>query len=148
MTDVLMPRLSDTMAEGVVSQWLKKEGDPVRKGDVLAEIETDKATMELEAYDEGIIERLLVPEGAASPSPSSGTALTPPQVRCHHLPTCRRIPRRRLRGLRLGRSQVRRRTCPRSCGHLRSPVRPPAATALTSLASRAPGRAAGSFAPM
>ena len=67
MADVLMPRLSDTMAEGVLSQWLKKEGDPVRKGDVLAEIETDKATMELEAYDEGVLERLLVPEGATVP---------------------------------------------------------------------------------
>ncbi|MGH3068098.1 MAG: biotin/lipoyl-containing protein, partial [Streptosporangiaceae bacterium] len=67
MADVLMPRLSDTMAEGVLSQWLKKEGDPVRKGDVLAEIETDKATMELEAYDEGVLEKLLVPEGATVP---------------------------------------------------------------------------------
>ena len=67
MADVLMPRLSDTMAEGVLSQWLKKQGDPVRKGDVLAEIETDKATMELEAYDEGVLERLLVPEGATVP---------------------------------------------------------------------------------
>lgn len=67
MADVLMPRLSDTMEEGVLSQWLKQEGDPVRKGDVLAEIETDKATMELEAYDEGVLERLLVPEGATVP---------------------------------------------------------------------------------
>ena len=67
MADVLMPRLSDTMAEGVLSHWLKKQGDPVRKGDVLAEIETDKATMELEAYDDGILERLLVPDGATVP---------------------------------------------------------------------------------
>jgi len=67
MADVLMPRLSDTMAEGVLSHWRKKQGDPVRKGDVLAEIETDKATMELEAYDEGVLERLLVPEGATVP---------------------------------------------------------------------------------
>ena len=67
MADVIMPRLSDTMEEGVLSQWLKQEGDPVRKGDVLAEIETDKATMELEAYDEGVLEQLLVPEGATVP---------------------------------------------------------------------------------
>lgn len=67
MPEVFMPRLSDTMEEGVVSQWLKAEGDEVRKGDVLGEIETDKATMELEAYDEGILERLLVPEGATVP---------------------------------------------------------------------------------
>ena len=67
MPDVLMPRLSDTMEEGVLSRWLKKEGDAVQKGDVLAEIETDKATMELEAYDEGVLERLLVAEGATVP---------------------------------------------------------------------------------
>ena len=67
MPDVLMPRLSDTMEEGVLSLWLKHEGDPVRKGDVLAEIETDKATMELEAYDDGVLERLLVKEGATVP---------------------------------------------------------------------------------
>ena len=67
MTDVLMPRLSDTMEEGVLSTWRKHEGDPVHKGDVLAEIDTDKATMELEAYDEGILARLLVDEGATVP---------------------------------------------------------------------------------
>lgn len=67
MTDVLMPRLSDTMEEGVLSTWRKHEGDPVHKGDVLAEIDTDKATMELEAYDEGVLSRLLVDEGATVP---------------------------------------------------------------------------------
>ena len=63
MSDVLMPRLSDTMEEGVLSLWLKHEGDAVRKGDTLAEIETDKATMELEAYEDGVLEQVLVPEG-------------------------------------------------------------------------------------
>ena len=67
MPDVVMPRLSDTMEEGVLSQWLKAEGDHIHRGDVLAEIETDKATMDLEAYDEGVLERLLVPEGATVP---------------------------------------------------------------------------------
>jgi pyruvate dehydrogenase E2 component (dihydrolipoamide acetyltransferase) len=67
MADVFMPRLSDTMEEGVLSQWLKKEGDAVAKGDVLAEVETDKAMMELEAYDEGVLTRLLVAEGATVP---------------------------------------------------------------------------------
>ncbi|HXT46808.1 MAG TPA: dihydrolipoamide acetyltransferase family protein [Pseudonocardiaceae bacterium] len=67
MPEVLMPRLSDTMQEGVLSQWRKHEGDPVHQGDVLAEIETDKATMELEAYDEGTLSRLLVEEGATIP---------------------------------------------------------------------------------
>ncbi|TVT16914.1 dihydrolipoamide acetyltransferase, partial [Amycolatopsis rhizosphaerae] len=67
MTDVLMPRLSDTMEEGVLSAWRKHEGDPVHRGDVLAEIETDKAAMELEAYDEGVLIRLLVGEGTTVP---------------------------------------------------------------------------------
>ncbi|QCB99080.1 2-oxo acid dehydrogenase subunit E2 [Arthrobacter sp. PAMC25564] len=58
-----MPRLSDTMEEGVVSRWLMKVGDRVHKGDVLAEIDTDKTTMDLEAYEEGVLEQLLVPEG-------------------------------------------------------------------------------------
>jgi pyruvate dehydrogenase E2 component (dihydrolipoamide acetyltransferase) len=67
MPDVLMPRLSDTMTEGVLSQWLRDEGEPVHRGDVLAEIETDKATMELEAYDEGVLERHLVAPGMTVP---------------------------------------------------------------------------------
>ncbi|PYI64472.1 dihydrolipoamide acetyltransferase [Arthrobacter livingstonensis] len=58
-----MPRLSDTMEEGVLSRWLKKEGDAVRQGDVIGEIDTDKATMELESFDDGILEKLLVEEG-------------------------------------------------------------------------------------
>ncbi len=64
MPEVIMPRLSDTMEEGVLSRWLKKEGDAVRQGDVIGEIDTDKATMELESFDDGILEKLLVPEGA------------------------------------------------------------------------------------
>ena len=64
MAEVIkMPRLSDTMEEGVVSQWLKKVGDKVSEGDILAEIETDKATMEVETVDEGFIEKLLYKEG-------------------------------------------------------------------------------------
>jgi pyruvate dehydrogenase E2 component (dihydrolipoamide acetyltransferase) len=67
MSEVVMPRLSDTMAEGVLSRWLMNEGDTVKKGDVLAEIETDKATMDLEAFEAGVLERQLVPEGASVP---------------------------------------------------------------------------------
>ncbi len=67
MADVLMPRLSDTMEQGVLSQWVKHEGDQVRKGDVLAVIETDKAAMDMEAYDEGVLTRILVEEGASVP---------------------------------------------------------------------------------
>jgi pyruvate dehydrogenase E1 component beta subunit len=64
MTDVLMPALSPTMEEGTLAKWHVKPGDKVKSGDVIAEIETDKATMEVEAVDEGTIEELLVPEGA------------------------------------------------------------------------------------
>src|SRR5699024_6522866 len=67
MTDITMPRLSDTMEEGVLAQWHKQVGDEVHKGDTLADIETDKTTMELEAYDEGTLERLLVEEGDTVP---------------------------------------------------------------------------------
>ena len=67
MPDVLMPRLSDTMTEGVLSAWLKHEGDAVQRGDVLAEIETDKAVMELESYETGVLTRLLVAEGTVVP---------------------------------------------------------------------------------
>ena len=63
--DILMPALSPTMEEGKISKWLKKEGDKVEAGDVIAEIETDKATMEVDAADEGTIGKILVPEGTA-----------------------------------------------------------------------------------
>ena len=64
-TNILMPALSPTMTEGTLARWLKKEGDEVRSGDVLAEIETDKATMEVEAVDEGVLTKILVPDGTA-----------------------------------------------------------------------------------
>src|SRR5689334_24834132 len=61
--DVLMPALSPTMEKGNLSKWLKSEGDKVKAGDVIAEIETDKATMEVEAVDEGTLGKILVGEG-------------------------------------------------------------------------------------
>ncbi len=61
--NILMPALSPTMTEGTLARWLKKEGDPIASGDVIAEIETDKATMEVEAVDEGILGRILVADG-------------------------------------------------------------------------------------
>ncbi|MGA9280086.1 MAG: pyruvate dehydrogenase complex E1 component subunit beta, partial [Pseudolabrys sp.] len=64
-TEVLMPALSPTMEKGNLAKWLKKEGDKVKSGDVIAEIETDKATMEVEAADEGTLGKILVPEGTA-----------------------------------------------------------------------------------
>ena len=62
---ILMPALSPTMTEGNLAKWLKKEGDEVKSGDVIAEIETDKATMEVEAVDEGTLGKILVPDGSA-----------------------------------------------------------------------------------
>jgi pyruvate dehydrogenase E1 component beta subunit len=62
-SQVLMPALSPTMTEGKIARWVKSEGDTVRAGDVLAEIETDKATMEVEAVDEGVLAKIVIPEG-------------------------------------------------------------------------------------
>src|SRR5476649_2309979 len=63
--EVLMPALSPTMEKGNLAKWLKKEGDSIKSGDIIAEIETDKATMEVEAADEGTLGKILVPEGTA-----------------------------------------------------------------------------------
>ncbi|TQF84833.1 pyruvate dehydrogenase complex E1 component subunit beta [Elioraea sp. Yellowstone] len=62
-TNILMPALSPTMTEGKLARWLKKEGDAIKAGEVIAEIETDKATMEVEAVDEGVLTKIVVPEG-------------------------------------------------------------------------------------
>lgn len=67
MAEVTMPRLSDTMAEGAISKWLKEPGDQVEVGDIIAEIETDKAVMELEAFDSGTLLKILVSEGQVVP---------------------------------------------------------------------------------
>src|SRR6478609_5671709 len=64
-TNILMPALSPTMGKGTLAKWLKKEGDKIKSCDVIAEIETDKATMEVEAADEGTIGKVLVPDGTA-----------------------------------------------------------------------------------
>jgi pyruvate dehydrogenase E1 component beta subunit len=74
-TDVLMPALSPTMTEGNLARWLKKEGDTVAAGDVIAEIETDKATMEVEAVDEGTLGKILVPEGTEGVAVNTPIAL-------------------------------------------------------------------------
>ncbi len=59
-----MPKLSDTMTEGTLVKWRKQKGDKVVSGDILAEVETDKATMEMEAFDDGILAEIYVPDGA------------------------------------------------------------------------------------
>ena len=74
-TEILMPALSPTMEEGTLAKWLVKEGDTVSSGDLLAEIETDKATMEFEAVDEGTIGKILVPEGAANVAVNTAIAV-------------------------------------------------------------------------
>src|SRR4051812_2392705 len=97
MTQILMPALSPTMEEGKLAKWHVKEGDAVKAGDILAEIETDKATMEFESIDEGRIGKILVPEGTegvkvnepiaelaqegedAGAAPASAPVATPPQ---------------------------------------------------------------------
>src|ERR1700676_897030 len=61
--NILMPALSPTMEKGNLAKWLKKEGEAVKTGDVIAEIETDKATMEYEAVDDGVMAKIVVPEG-------------------------------------------------------------------------------------
>src|SRR5260370_4444733 len=61
--NILMPALSPTMEKGNLAKWLKKEGDTVKSGDVIAEIETDKATMEYESIDDGVLAKIVVPEG-------------------------------------------------------------------------------------
>src|SRR3954447_7312693 len=61
--ELRMPALSPTMEEGTLAKWLVKEGDEVKSGDILAEIETDKATMEFEAVDEGVIAKIVIPDG-------------------------------------------------------------------------------------
>src|SRR5262249_21928308 len=74
-TEVLMPALSPTMEKGNLAKWLKKEGDKIKSGDVIAEIETDKATMEVEASDEGTLGKILVPEGTADVAVNTPIAL-------------------------------------------------------------------------
>src|SRR5207244_2711208 len=65
--DVTMPKLSDTMEEGKILRWMKQPGDRVALGEIIAEVETDKANMELEAYDEGVLAEVRVPEGQSAP---------------------------------------------------------------------------------
>ncbi|MBO9401721.1 pyruvate dehydrogenase complex E1 component subunit beta [Shimia sp. R9_3] len=74
-TEILMPALSPTMEEGTLAKWLVKEGDTVQSGDILAEIETDKATMEFEAVDEGVIGKILVAEGTEGVAVNTAIAI-------------------------------------------------------------------------
>src|ERR1700722_3235272 len=73
--NILMPALSPTMEKGNLAKWLKKEGDKVKSGDVIAEIETDKATMEVEAVDEGTLAKIMIPEGTENVAVNTPIAL-------------------------------------------------------------------------
>ena len=72
--ELVMPRLSDTMERGTIARWLKQEGDAVANGDVLAEIETDKALMELQAYEDGVLLKILVGDGDGGAEDEQGAA--------------------------------------------------------------------------
>ncbi len=73
--EILMPALSPTMTEGNLAKWIKKEGDKISAGEVIAEIETDKATMEVEAVDEGVLAKILVEQGSENVAVNSCIAL-------------------------------------------------------------------------
>jgi pyruvate/2-oxoglutarate dehydrogenase complex dihydrolipoamide acyltransferase (E2) component len=120
-TEILMPALSPTMEEGKLAKWLVKEGQNVKPGDIIAEIETDKATMEVEAVDEGKVAKLLVAEGteavkvntpiatlllegesagaapASKPAPATPAAAAGPPAACPVPPPRRTEPRARQR---------------------------------------------------
>ena len=66
MPIITMPKLSDTMVEGTIARWKKKQGDTVETGDILAEVETDKATMEMEAFDDGVLKEIYVGDGGVA----------------------------------------------------------------------------------
>src|SRR5690348_9681462 len=82
---VLMPALSPTMEKGNLAKWLKKEGETIKSGDVIAEIETDKATMEVEATDEGTLGKILIPEGTADVAVNTPTATSWPMARARRI---------------------------------------------------------------
>ena len=67
MKTVEMPKMGDTMEEGKILRWIKHEGDPVKKGESLAEVETDKVNIEIEAFSSGVLRKILVPEGESAP---------------------------------------------------------------------------------
>ena len=92
--DLLMTQLSPTMTEGRIARWLKKEGDTLESGDVMAEIETDKATMEMEVVDEGVLHKILVPEGAtvAVSTPIAVIAEDGEEVPADYQPTLEAAP--------------------------------------------------------
>ena len=114
--NILMPALSPTMEKGNLARWLKKEGDKVKAGDVIAEIETDKATMEYEAIDDGVLAKIVVPEGTAD-------------VPVNQLIAVLAAEGEDVKAAAAGGRQRRRAAPPRSAGAARSPPPAPAGSA-------------------
>ena len=85
-TPILMPALSPTMEQGKLAKWLKKEGDKVSSGDAIAEIETDKATMEVEAVDEGVIGKIMIAEGTEGVAVNTPIAVLLSEIQRETLP--------------------------------------------------------------
>ena len=90
--ELKMPALSPTMEEGTLARWLVKEGDTVSSGDILAEIETDKATMEFEAVDEGVIASITVPEGTQNVKVGTVIALIDSEDAAAPSPVAAKVP--------------------------------------------------------
>jgi pyruvate dehydrogenase E1 component beta subunit len=130
-TEVLMPALSPTMEEGTLAKWLVKEGDTVKSGQILAEIETDKATMEFEAVDEGVVGKILVAEGTAGVKVNTPIAVLVEEgesVSDAPAPAVVAAVRRRPRCRRPWRPPLRRQPLPRPrprCAAGRIPTCPP-----------------------
>ena len=132
--EVLMPALSPTMEKGNLAKWLKKEGDSVKSGDIIAEIETDKATMEVEAADEGTLGKILVPEGTEDVAVNTPIAIIlgdgEDRSRSRQQNPPRRQSRQRLRRFKPKRNRKRRlrRKCRRRRPPRRKPKPPPIPT--------------------
>ena len=95
--ELKMPALSPTMEEGTLAKWLVKEGDTVKSGDILAEIETDKATMEFEAVDEGVVGKIMIAEGTENVKVGTVIADGRRGRSCRPSSSCRRAKGRRIR---------------------------------------------------
>ena len=126
-TNILMPALSPTMTEGTLSRWLKKEGEAVRSGDVIAEIETDKATMEVEAVDEGVLGKILVPDGTQGVAVNAPIAVLVAEGESADTPATAAAPS-------APRPEAKGETAPPESG----PASPPAAPPPEGTSSRAP----------
>ncbi|PYM13702.1 MAG: hypothetical protein DMD81_20285 [Candidatus Rokuibacteriota bacterium] len=107
VTKVVMPKLSEQMESGKVIKWLKNEGDRIQGGDILAEVETDKADVEMEAFGAGVLRKILVPAGTSAPVGSLIGVIAEPNERPRRPQSRRRSPR----------PPARPQSAPRRCRH-------------------------------